>query len=580
VRYFVLEADGAACVGDGRGNGGLDAAPEGEASPPEPAGEQTDERWPKRVESRNGRNLIPNAADDMARCFLRDVCLDDWSRLRLRRWKQVWYAWDGKRWVEVEDEWLRGEVRAYLRACDVRKAKKAKSKKADAEAEDAAGDEAKKAGDFDEDDFEHVRCTGGSRLASDVIDALRGLTLVGGGIAGQVEPFTWINEAGRAVKNPPIAREHCIAFADCLVDAQAWGEGRRDTRRACDPHWWSMSALDFALPKWASPGDDAEAWKHAPLYRRYVEHLFGEDVEDLHDDRVSQIDTWHEWLGYCMAPDTSLQKILAIQGPTGSGKGTAIWLLTELLGGKEQVCSTTLTELGGNFGLEPMVGKLAAVIPDAKTPKIDDALLGTERLLMISGEDDVGVTRKTIKNLGGVSMMARFTLSMNEPVRLPDDAGAFDRRMVWLHTPKMVDEKDTRLRVKLADELPAIAVLALNALGRLRARGQLQQPPGGLTAAYDFRAGSQALRTFIDAACVVDAGGWVATDLLLRQYGEWCKEEGQHELGAADFGRKLRLVVPTVRRARRGSGSERYMVYEGIRLRDVREQALLADLPV
>ena len=92
-------------------------------------------------------------------------------------------------------------------------------------------------------------------------------------------------------------------------------------------------------------------------------------LEFLHqlwpDNDQESIDLLQEWFGHLLVPDTSYQKILMLLGPKRSGKGTVARVLRCLIG-VENCCNPTLSSLATNFGLAPLVGKLAAIVTDAR----------------------------------------------------------------------------------------------------------------------------------------------------------------------------------------------------------------------
>ena len=80
-------------------------------------------------------------------------------------------------------------------------------------------------------------------------------------------------------------------------------------------------------------------------------------------------------------------------GPKRSGKGTIARVLTTLLG-EANACAPTLAGLATNFGLQPLIGKLLAIIGDARLSGRVDVHVIAERLLSISGEDLITIDRK------------------------------------------------------------------------------------------------------------------------------------------------------------------------------------------
>ena len=77
------------------------------------------------------------------------------------------------------------------------------------------------------------------------------------------------------------------------------------------------------------------------------------------------------------------------------------------------MAAPTLSGLGTNFGLWPLLGKTVAMVQDARLSGRTDSAAVAERLLSISGEDALTVDRK---NLSPVTtrLTARFMLLTNE----------------------------------------------------------------------------------------------------------------------------------------------------------------------
>jgi putative DNA primase/helicase len=125
----------------------------------------------------------------------------------------------------------------------------------------------------------------------------------------------------------------------------------------------------------------------APAPTRWLAFL-----HDLFGD-TDAIATLQDFFGYTLSPDTSHQKIFLIIGPTRSGKGTIGRIHAGLMG-RGSVAAPTLASLQTNFGLAPLIGKLVAIISDARLGARSDQAAIAERLLSISGEDAITIDRK------------------------------------------------------------------------------------------------------------------------------------------------------------------------------------------
>ena len=97
--------------------------------------------------------------------------------------------------------------------------------------------------------------------------------------------------------------------------------------------------------------------------------------------------------------------------------------------GAANCVSPTLGTLGGEFGLEGLIGKPLAVIEDARG---DERMSTTvERLLNIIGEDTVAVNRKGIEFWYG-KLPTRFMIFSNEMPRFFDSSGAITSRFMYV----------------------------------------------------------------------------------------------------------------------------------------------------
>src|SRR5207237_6472845 len=109
-----------------------------------------------------------------------------------------------------------------------------------------------------------------------------------------------------------------------------------------------------------------------------------------------------------------------------------------------------LPALGETFGLQPLLGKTVAIVPDARLSNRNDVATITERLLAISGEDGVDVNRKNLPQIAGAKLSTRFVILTNELPRLDDASGAIVGRMIVLQqTQSWFGKEDPQLTKKL-----------------------------------------------------------------------------------------------------------------------------------
>lgn len=295
--------------------------------------------------------------------------------------------------------------------------------------------------------------------------------------------------------------ERCIALQNGVYNLK--------TNRV-DPHTehrFNLSVLPFAH----DPNADCPRWQ------QFLDEVLPNDPE------AHQF--LGEWFGYILSGRTDQQKMLSLVGPKRCGKGTIGRILEALLGAGA-VASPTLTQLGGNFGEEGLIGRKLAVMSDVRwTPHATaDA---TPALLAISGEDARDVARKNRTTWHGY-LGVRFMMMGNDVPNFRDASGALAYRMMQLHfTRTFAGREDTTLTETLINELPGIFNWAIAGLHRLNQRGRFHPPASGEAMAAEVRRLASPYQAFIEDFCELAPDVETAVPDLLRAYGQWARREGR-----------------------------------------------------
>lgn len=294
----------------------------------------------------------------------------------------------------------------------------------------------------------------------------------------------------------------------------------------------------------------------------FLDQVFGDDKEAR--------DAIQEFIGYCLLPDTSQQKMLLVVGPPRSGKGTIGRVLRELVGA-DSVAGPTMHSLSGEFGLEPLIPRPVAIISDARIGARTDKAAVTERLLSISGEDTLSVNRKNTSFWHG-RLLTRFIILTNELPALSDGSGALANRfIIVVMKTSFLGKEDPGLFDKLKAELPGILNWAIAGYERLRARGHFLQPTSGREALDEIQMLASPVKAFVTDYCEVGPGYVEAIDHIWDAWKAWCVRSGNMTGSRAWLGRNLKSALPGVTDGEAVIGGERTRVYRGIRLRPVEE---------
>lgn len=380
--------------------------------------------------------------------------------------------------------------------------------------------------------------------------AMRASTLV----KGEINPC-WIN--GATGPDP----QDLIVFTNGILHTPAYLEGRPESDYLLEPtpDLFTTTAMPFAFDPTAT----------APLWERFLLSTVGYEP--------ANVALLQEWFGYCLTPDTSMQKMMYMRGPSGAGKGVVCNILARLCGSdQDQVASTDFASLTGTFGAQPLVDKTLAIIPDARNTRNADSTRALELLLNIAAGDPIQVRRMYKESISRLKLGCRITVASNEFVDVPDNQGAMARRLLLLEFKQSFQGKeDWGLENKLAKQLPGIAVWALEGLRRLRLNGGFTMPEASRDAMAEWRTATSPMASFLVECTESDARYEVERKKLHDAWKAWAGERGIRDRGASRFYEMVRSNAPQSSTRSYTEGNHKRTVFLSLKLKDWAERTLL-----
>ncbi len=373
-------------------------------------------------------------------------------------------------------------------------------------------------------------------LVGDIQDALGAACHLDGAINTPV----WITPA----KSSPPARE-LLACGNGLLHLP------KGKLYAPTPNFFNLTATEVEFNPKA---------RLMTTWTTFLKQLFGEDQE--------LINLLQEWFGYVLSANTRQHKILLIWGPTRSGKGTIARALTGIVG-IDSVAGPTAASLSGDFGLEDLYTKPLAIISDMRIGSRTNKTMLTERLLSISGEDTLTVSRKNKLSVQ-LRLPTRLMILTNELPSLNDGSGALAGRYVILRLTKdFYGREDLQLDDKISGEYPAILNWAIEGYRRLMKRGHFVQPKSSLAVVEEIATLGSPVKAFINDECEVGPGFAVGVDELFVKYQDWARSEGTKDIYIKTkswFVRDLNTALPTLEQHRpRDRNGKQISTYTGIK---------------
>ena len=379
-----------------------------------------------------------------------------------------------------------------------------------------------------------------SRLVSDVVDALYSFGPI------TKDPPLWLKHDRHGMPDPV----DLIPFKNGILDVAEYLNGNIKLYDPT-PNLFTFTALPF----------DFDESLESTVWLDYLDDIFNKDAE--------KIDLLQEWFGYNLVPDMTYEKLMMFIGRPRSGKGTVLHVLSAMLG-DDQVCSTSFRALCTDFGYEPLIGKLAALLGDAKVPRQADSAQALEKILQITGGDPVGVNRKGIRALPQVHLSCRFTMAMNLLPYLPDHAQALEPRINLIRfTNSYVGREDRTLKRRLKEEAPAIIPWALEGLRRLRMTTEFTVPGTSTKAMDDLRAMTTPCWSFVQECCTTGGDELeIEQDKVFDAWAAWSSSRNMRAGFRGQFSQMLMSVCPDVVTGQKTVNKKTIPTYKGVALQD------------
>ena len=292
-------------------------------------------------------------------------------------------------------------------------------------------------------------------------------------------------------------------------------------------------------------------------------------VEDVLPDPVAR-DLLQDFMAYLLVPDVSQQKILLMVGPPRAGKGVAQRIITQLVG-EGNTCSPLSGDLA-NAGvgmMQPLIGKTVAFMSDARFGRHAHGHTVTEKLLTISGGDNITISRKH-KDAWTGRLPTRFVLLSNELPGLRDNSPALANRFVPLLFEKsFLGREDPTLADRIIEmELPGILNWTLEGWRRLRERGRFLLPRASEEAIEEILELGSPVAAFVRQFCILGPEKRVDKRMLFAKWKEYRKEADERAGSLEHFARDLYAATNSKVRSVRETEGERSYSFAGIALRD------------
>lgn len=277
---------------------------------------------------------------------------------------------------------------------------------------------------------------------------------------------------------------------------------------------------------------DFEENPQCPNYEKFIWDTFSGDQES--------IDCIEEYMAYCLVPDNSFQKFLALKGGGGNGKGTLINLWKGLFD-PDSIATVNVSKLKDEKQLTSLNGRLFNI--SSENTHLDR--LSDSELKNIVGQDRVTIRYMRENAINNVYLYTRFLLMVNELPSTTDSSNAMRRRAIILECKNTqgIDNADILLPKKLAKERGALLRKRLiPAYQRLYKNMKFTIPKHSIERVNQWVTENDTVSYWLKECSKEekDENFWAPIDDLFTHYVQFCKSSGfNYTLNKIKWGRKL-----------------------------------------
>lgn len=264
---------------------------------------------------------------------------------------------------------------------------------------------------------------------------------------------------------------------------------------------------------------DGPVEERCPTWIRFLRESMG--------GNLALVDFLRLAVGYSLTGSAKEQKLFVLLGPGGSGKGTLVNTLQQILGGYARSAPRTLvadrkpdehpTDLDG------LEGYRFVVVSELKK----GSHLATDTVKMITSEDTLAA-----RPMGGNFRDKKIThklwvMSQYMPRVDADDSGIW-RRVLVIPFDCPPEKVDDNLPAKLRAEWPGILAWAVMGCLEWQRAGRLNPPEEVYAKTAEVRATEDVIGSFLEERCEVGRQLDVTKDALYDAYVAWC-DRGRHK---------------------------------------------------
>lgn len=266
-------------------------------------------------------------------------------------------------------------------------------------------------------------------------------------------------------------------------------------------------------------------------------------IDTCFEGNEQQKDLLQEVFGYTLTKSYKYQDVFYILGDGGNGKGSAMRILTAMLG-TENITSFSLLQLTDgehiDYNVAMLFGKHANICGDVGTAKVKN----TETLKKLSSNTDLVTGRHVREKPFQFLNYAKMIFLMNRAPETDANTTGDSRRIRTINFMNSFSEKKNEIKdihkvIIDSGELPGILLWALDGLKRLEHNKGFTDHRSIVDRAIEYDKKSNTMRYFVEECLYEDPGSIVPNEIIYELYNAFRKKIGGAQLGKNELKNSL-----------------------------------------
>lgn len=258
-------------------------------------------------------------------------------------------------------------------------------------------------------------------------------------------------------------------------------------------------------------------------------------LAEIFESDLQRVELLQEIIGWTLITDNlGIQKAPIFIGAQRAGKGTILNVVSTLL--NDAAGAFQLPNLDNDKVLAGMTQRNVVIDFDTASPdkKNSRQIVGLFKAITANEPVSVKLLYTQVPFQGALN--CKLLLASNSvPTMWDDSTATANRWMPLVFDRSFLGSEDVTLSKRLAEELPGIAVWALEGLRRLMSNGRFTMPESSRAEMdYMVESGSPVTR-FMDEECVFDKAARVADNALWGRYQQWCIANQMEQMKRKNF---------------------------------------------